>query len=186
MEINMKEFTYEISKYKRGKKEFSPDLKNGKLGEEDMKKFLQTLGFKFISQTIGNDNSYDLKMSFNDQELRYEIKTDTFGEGKFFSGNLVVEFESRGKPSGLFVTKAEYFTNFFPFEGEVWNIKTSDLKELLSYLKSLVPPEELYNPKNGTFYIKENGGDPNSNTKMCVINKDKFKSHFKVHKVRKI
>ena len=104
-------------------------------------------------------------MSFNGREVTYEVKTDVFVSPKKDSGNLVVEFESRGKPSGINVTEADYYVYYMPKLNEVWNIKMDDLKNLID---------------NNNFK-KVSGGDVGSDTKMYLIRRSFYKKHFKVY-----
>lgn len=161
-------FNYDINKYEKGAYKFDKDLKNGEIGEMDMVRLMETFGMEFIHKTVGNDKRYDLLMSYEGNVCKYEIKTDTY---PYNTGNIVIEFESRGVPSGIAVTESDYFTTFFPFWGEVWNIKTSDLKLLIE--RNKLP-------------ISENSGDKNSNTKLYRISKNKFKSYFKFYKLNQI
>lgn len=162
----MDKFTYDITNYKKGQKKFGPDVNVGEWGEYDMSRFLQHKGFEFIEQTKGNDNRYDLVMGYKNNSYTYEIKTDVYEKD---TGNIVIEFECKGKPSGINVTIADYFTTFFPFLGEVWNIKTSELRNLIS------------NYELPIFGNKKEAGDPGSKTKLYVIEKKEFKHFFKVH-----
>ncbi len=164
METTMN-FIYDINKYKKGAYKFSEDMKYGHLGEMEMSRLMESLGFTFIHQTQGKDSRYDLMMGYGEKTYTYEIKTDVYPKD---TGNLVIEFECRGLPSGIDVTEADYFTTFFPFLGEVWNIKTSDLKSLIS---------------NNKLPISEYAGDEGSNTKLYKINKSKYRNYFKVHKI---
>jgi hypothetical protein len=158
-------FTYDMSKYKKGAYKFKEDIKYGHLGEMEIAKLLGSVGFTFIHQTQGKDSRYDLMMEYNQNRYTYEIKTDVYERD---TGNIVIEFECRGAPSGISVTEADYFTTFFPFFSEVWNIKTSKLKELIS---------------DNELPISEYAGDKGSNTKLYKINKNKYRSYFKVYKI---
>ena len=60
-----------------------------------------------------------------------------------------------------------YFITYFTKLGEIWNIKTEDLKELI---------------KNNKFR-EVNGGDKGSNTMMYLIKKEKYSQYFKVQKI---
>lgn len=165
----MTEYTYDISKYKKGSYEFDNDLEGGKTGEKEMANFITTKGFKFIHMTQGKDSRYDIMMEYQGNRYTYEIKTDTYAETNPPTGNIVVEFECRGVPSGIEVTEADYFTTFFPFEGgEIWNIRTDTLKWIID---------------NHELPISENAGDKGSNTKLYRISKRKFRQYFRVHKI---
>ena len=83
------------------------------------------------------------------------------------SWNLVVEFESRGKPSGISVTEADFYVYFMPKLNEVWNIKMDELKKLI---------------KSNNFK-KVSGGDEGSETKMYLIKRNLYKKYFKIHNI---
>jgi hypothetical protein len=145
--------------------DFNKDFELGIDGEEFIKNFLISKGFKFISEN--NDNKYDLLMSYNKSEIKYEIKTDVFITKEKDSGNLVVEFECRNKPSGISVTEADYYVYYIPNLKEVWNIKMSDLKNLI---------------EENDFKVAV-GGDKGSNTKMYLIRRSSYRKYFKVYDV---
>ena len=146
-----------------GKYNFQEDIETGEQGEGFIKNFLISKGFIFISDN--KDNKYDLLMSYKGNQLKYEIKTDVLLSKKRDTGNLVVEFESRSKPSGINVTQADYYVYYIPKLKEIWNIKMDNLKLLI---------------ENNNFR-EVSGGDVGSNTKMYLINREKFKNNFRVY-----
>jgi hypothetical protein len=150
----------------KGEYNFNKDLIKGEEGEDTIIRYMQALGFQLIDKC--NDNRYDFCMSYNGRKHSYELKTDMYCTPKNDTGNLVVEIESRGKSSGISVTHAEYFVTYFPHLGEIWNIKTEDLKRLINDFE--IP-------------LKEGKGDPGSNTKFFLIKKETYKQYFKVHKI---
>jgi hypothetical protein len=81
--------------------------------------------------------------------------------------NIAIEYFSRGKASGISVTKAEFFITYFPLLNEIWLIKVEKLKKLL---------------KEDEKIIKKviHTGDDGSNTKLCLLNREKYKPHFRV------
>lgn len=163
---NLNKKTYQINNLigMESQKNFSEDIKLGENGEEFIKNFLINKGYKFIKDN--KDYKYDLLMSYNNLEITYEIKTDVLLSPEKDTGNLVVEFESRGKPSGISVTEADYYVYYIPKLNEIWNIKMDDLRNLI----------------NSNNFRKVSGGDEGSDTKMYLIKRSKFKNHFKVHK----
>jgi hypothetical protein len=148
-----------------GNYNFKKDIILGEEGEIFIKDFLLKKGFIFI--TDNKDNNFDLIMSYEGREFKYEIKTDVLLSTQNDTGNLVVEFESRGKPSGISVTQADYFVYFIPKLKEIWNIKVENLKNII----------------NNNKLKKVSGGDLDSNTKMYLINRNKFSKNFKIHKI---
>jgi hypothetical protein len=153
----------------RGEYTFSKDLIKGEAGEDEIVEYMVELGFKFISRN--NDNRYDAIMKFGETEYKYEFKTDMYCTPKNDTKNLVVEIRSRGKQSGISVTEADYFVTYYPHLGEIWNIKTSDLKELI---------------EGNDIKLKEGAGDPGSNTAFHLIHRPTYRKHFKVHAIVKV
>lgn len=147
--------------FESGKYDFKKDIGTGLKGETFIREYLEGLGFIFVDSC--NNNSYDLKMSYGGVEYTYEIKTDVYPRD---TGNLVIEFESRGKPSGMSVTKADFFVTYFPAFGEIWNIRTEDLRKLIEDKK----------PK-----IFENSGDKGSKTRLYRLKKSEVRQYFKVY-----
>ena len=147
----------------KGELDFKKDVSKGEIGEGIVKDYLVGLGFEFLN--YNKDNKYDLKTSFNNKEITYEVKTDIYPKD---TGNIVIEFESRGKPSGVSVTEADYFVTYFYHFGEIWNISTEKLKLMIWYLK----------PR-----IIEQAGDLNSKTKLYVFKKAQISNFFKIHKI---
>jgi hypothetical protein len=158
------EYLSEVPKDIVGNYEFKTDIKTGEQGEEFIKNHLISKGFTFVDKN--NDNKYDLMMSYEDKKISYEIKTDVLLSEKKDTGNLVVEFESRNKPSGISVSEAEYYVYYIPNFKEIWNIKMSNLRKLIL-------------SENFRIVI---GGDKGSNTKMYLIDREKYKEYFKIHK----
>ena len=158
-----------VSQEIHGQYDYNKDKVQADKGEDFVIGYLESVGFKFIrkSASDGDDKSelkeFDLLMSYKEREVKYEVKTDMYPKD---TGNLVVEFECRGKPSGINVTKADYFTTYFTKIGEIWNIKTDKLKRLITENEFKSVP----------------GGD-DKKAKMYKIPREKFRKHFKVHKI---
>lgn len=148
---------------KGGNYSFHADLELGENGEDDIVRYLESLGYKYISRN--HDNRYDIIMEYKGRHYTFEIKTDVYPRD---TGNIAVEVECRGKPSGLSVTEADFFVTYFKHYGEIWNIRTSKLRDLV---------------KNGNFYLKEGAGDKGSNTKIFLMKKNIVKHYFKIHKI---
>jgi hypothetical protein len=145
---------------------FKKDLVLGNQGENVIKEFLEQKGCIFID--TNNDNKYDLKMSKNNVEATYEIKTDVLCKPERDTGNIFIEFQCRNKPSGIEVSQADWFVTYFKFLNEIWFIKTTKLKQII---------------EDNNFYVIKNGGDIGSNTHGYLIKREKFKEHFHVHKI---
>lgn len=145
--------------FESGKYNFKQDLNTGEKGENFMIEFLEKKGFKLIGRC--KTKEYDLKMLYNEKEYTYEIKTDIYKK----KDNIAIEFECRGNPSGISVTEADYFVTFFPLWGEIWNIKTENLRQLIAELKP---------------YKTTQSGDDGSNTRLYLFKKLNVKKYFNV------
>lgn len=145
---------------------FKTDLKLGNEGEAILIDFLTNKGCSYIDSN--NDNKYDIKMIKKNKEITYEIKTDVKCAPLFDTGNIFIEFESRGKASGISVTQADWFVTYFKYLGEIWFIKSDNLRELI---------------KNNDFPIFRDAGDIGSATHGYLIKRKTFKNYFHVCKI---
>jgi hypothetical protein len=127
---------------------------------------LESKGGKFIDSN--NDNKYDIKMIVKGKEKTYEIKTDVKCAPLFDTGNIFIEYESRGKASGITVTQADWFVTYFKYLNEIWFIKSYDLRNLI---------------KQNDFPVFKDAGDIGSATHGYLINRKKFKEYFHVCKI---
>ena len=151
-----------------GNYDFNKDIHLGEAGEVVVVEDLKTLGVEFISDN--KDNKYDVLMKKNGKEITYEIKTDVFCRPDSDTGNLFIEFECRGKKSGIEVTQADLFVTYYKHLREIWYIRTSNLKDLI---------------KDNDFKVTEFSGDTDSNTKGYLIPRYQFKPHFIVRNVKR-
>ena len=146
--------------------DFRTDLKLGNDGEETIIKYLMNKGCLYVDSN--DDNRYDRKMIVKGVETTYEIKTDVKCAPLFDTGNLFIEFESRGKDSGITVTQADWFVTYFQYLNEAWFIKSDKLKELI---------------KQNDFPTFKDAGDIGSATHGYLIKRKNFKEHFYVCKI---
>ena len=148
-----------------GNYSFHQDLKVAKVTEENVGEVLA----KFYNGEIvdtNNTSAYDVKININGKEFTFEIKEDFYCEK---SGNVAVEFECRGKPSGISVSKADvyvYKIHAKP-DGEIVivEISTEKLKEMI---------------KNKKYFRIVNGGDKGSNTMNYLFKYDTFVEEGKI------
>lgn len=145
---------------------FKTDLKLGNDGESVIINFLESKGCTYVDSN--NDNKYDLKMVTKGKETTYEIKTDVKIAPVYDTGNIFIEYESRGKSSGISVTQADWFVTYFKYLKEIWFIKSKTLKELISEYK---------------FPIFYDAGDVGSATHGYLIKRKDFKKYFHVCKI---
>jgi len=99
-------------------------------------------------------NKWDFVLSSSKNPfISIEMKSDYMG----YTGNFALEFESRGKPSGISVTQASYWLNWFKYKDKpnvAWMFPVSALRKMIS--------DELY-------HRTVSGGDVGSNTKMYLF-----------------
>ena len=148
-----------------GNYNFNKDLIIGEQGERTVAQDLESIGAKLI--TDNKNNSHDLIVEKDGTQLKYEIKTDIFCFPQFDTGNMFIEFECRGKKSGIEVTTADWFVMYYKYLKEIWYIKTDELKKLIN---------------DNQFFETEFSGDQNSNTRGYLIPREEYKKHFIVRK----
>ena len=137
---------------------FHKDLENSKLGIKKVVKLLEKIGYKFIEECGNSD--YDLKMSRPGvkKPIKIEVKEDFYCER---SGNVALEYHSRGKDSGIAVSKADYY---------IYLIHTSDgVKVLMSKKTKLL---KMIADKK--YFRVICGGDRGSNTYNYLFKYDVF------------
>ena len=153
---------------------FEKDIELGEDGEKVVINDLESIGGRFINDNKNNTHDLTMEMpirgSISYNIINYEVKTDVFCRPDLDTGNIFVEFESRGKDSGISVTKADWFVTYFKHFREIWYIKTDELKKLIS---------------DNKFKTTEFSGDLNSNTKGFLIPRYQFKKYFKVRRIKK-
>lgn len=115
----------------------------GEFGEEMIINHLKSKGFEII-QSSSTQSNWDIKTKKNDIEHTYEIKTN-FNE--YLNGEkhplTVTEVAtdiwdpSKGKmitkPSGISVSKADYWIIYYPFENFFFIEKTDIVKSYMNY-----------------------------------------------------
>jgi len=148
---------------------FNEDIIVGEDGEDVVINDLKDLGITLINKN--KDNRYDINMmDGNGKEVKYEIKTDVFCRPEKDTGNIFVEYQCRGKFSGVLVTQAKWFVTYFKHLREIWYIQTDVLKKII--VENDIPKVEF-------------SGDANSNTKGWLLPRYQYKKHFIVRKVPK-
>lgn len=140
---------------------FRQDLVIGEKGEEVIVSDLNKFGVKLIE--FNKDNRYDLLMEKDGVKVKYEVKTDVFCKPTNDTGNIFVEYECRGKNSGILVTEAKWFVTYFKHLNEIWYIKTDTLKNLI---------------EKSHFRETQFSGDNGSNTKGYLVPRKSLREHF--------
>jgi hypothetical protein len=134
---------------------FNIDLPNAEKIADLLEQLLQKSGYRTQRAPNHYFPDWDIKAICprTGKIMTFEVKFDEMSDE---TGNVAIEYESRGKPSGISTTRAvcwaQYFDNAFHI------VLVGTLKEKLPSL----------------FFRDVTGGDPGSNTKMYLIKKDKF------------
>jgi hypothetical protein len=87
-------------------KTFAADLKFGQGYEMNLLKFVDHDGY---AQAEGVFKKWDMKLFKGDACTTYEVKADRMAVR---TGNIALEYESSGKPSGIRATTADYWAIF--------------------------------------------------------------------------
>ena len=153
---------------------FNKDIIEGEQGERFVTEWLCSNAH---GKEISNNktNSHDVIIQFPERNnsiwsgiVSVEIKTDVLISPNRDTGNLFIEYECRGKPSGISVTKADLFITYFKNLKELWVIPTVELKRLIT----------TYN-----FRTVTNAGDENSRTCGFLVPRMKYRQYFKRYNV---
>lgn len=144
---------------------FASDLK---LGEEYQMRFIDYLSLSEYDEIVMAPkyqfSDYDLLIKKGATEIKYEIKADRLAAK---TGNLCIEYECNEKPSGISVSKADYYGYFVLGKNEECYIIP------VHYLKILI--------ESGDFR-KLSGGDKNR-SRFYLIPKAKFVQFLTQRKV---
>jgi hypothetical protein len=137
--------------------DFKTDLPNAEKVADVFESLLKKSGYTTVRAPNGYFPDWDIKaiQTVTDKSVTFEIKFDEMSSD---TGNIAIEYESRGKKSGISTTKATYWVQFFDNTFHIVSVEALREKMLLLKHRDVV------------------GGDPGSNTKMYLIKKDKFKS----------
>jgi len=147
--------------------DFHEDLDVAAQTERDIATLLESIGWTTVE--FNNDNKYDLKVFDGTEESTIEIKEDFMARK---TGNIAVEYECRGKPSGIKTTVADkwiYKIWINENDSEVW----------------VIDPEDLKNAIRSTKYMRRaTGGDAGSYTKMFLFDYETFTKEIATSKLK--
>ena len=141
------------------------DKRDGEFAEEKFISLItETLGDVIVDVLPYKRKERDLTILFsNGKTLTAEVKYD---RSAHITGNTVIEYESRGIPSGISTTEADIWIQYF--EGEFWIIPVRRLKNLLEGTKKI-------------YFRKVMGGDLDENgtptSKLYLITTNSFKRY---------
>lgn len=113
---------------------FQKNLDTGHLYE---KKALKYLEYDSVEHMEGYFKEYDFIITKDNKEYKIEVKSDKQSQ---HTGNMVIEYECSGKPSGISSTTADFWIyfvvytdeNWKPIKHKVYKIPIEDLKELVN------------------------------------------------------
>ena len=142
--------------------DFKSDLQVAEQTEQQIADFLYEYGWQTVERN--NDYRYDL-LAVNEEgvEATFEIKED-FTCRK--TGNVGLEFECRGKPSGIATSKADYY---------IYKLHEPDGR-LSLYINSTDEVKKMV--KNKRYFKIVCGGDPGSNSMNYLFKLNTFKECF--------
>jgi hypothetical protein len=133
---------------------FEKDLADGQQAEAEVMLLLAGY-FKVPESDISRNNTSAFDLSINSLQLTFEVKNDLMAAK---TGNVAVEYESRGRASGLAISQALYWV--YKFSNKYYLLHSNRLKQ------------ELFDNKN--YFRLATGGDAGSNTKMFLIKVPEF------------
>jgi hypothetical protein len=119
--------------------------------------------YNAIILEFGHTNAYDIKAKINNKIYTFEVKEDFTCER---TGNVGMEFECRGKPSGISVSKADYYVYKIHSKHGIkfYLYNTSDLKRMI---------------EDNQYFRVVNGGDVGSGSMNYLFKYDIFTSYGK-------
>jgi hypothetical protein len=145
---------------------FEKDLIPAKESEKEVADLLEKI-YNAKILNFEDTNKYDILAQIKDRQFTVEVKDDYIAER---TGNIAIEYSSRGKPSGISVTQSDYYIYKINREIEksyIYIIKVSKIKEMIS---------------NNLYFKIINGGDRGSNTLFYLFKEklfcDSSKKHF--------
>ncbi len=145
-----------------GNYDFEKDLSVAKKTEKEIGKLIRERLGDDVEIEFGKTKDFDIRFTHEGKVYTVEIKEDFMCKK---TGNVCVEYESRGRPSGINTTKAMmYFYKIHEPNGSinVYGARTDTLKQMIADHK---------------YSRTVSGGDAGSNTKSYLFKLDLFKSH---------
>ena len=134
---------------------FHDDLQDGHRAEREVIDLLRHFpDITDLEQSAGR--GYDISCRYRERTVTFEVKYDIAVER---TGNVAIEYESRGKPTGIAITEADYWV--YKFLGQFFVFRTSVLRKKIF--------EERAYDRQAT------GGDPGSKTRMFLVEAGKFR-----------
>lgn len=146
-----------------GYNNFEEDLKAGQAIEERVISHMLHLNPDMVFYGFSGTKGYDAHFSVNNIYYKLEIKSDYHTVD---TGNIVIEHESRGKPSGITTTQAN-----------LWAYAVITKRGLDIYL---IPTQVIKGWIEKQLFEREfSGGDVRSNTRLYLFKADKVLKNIK-------
>ncbi len=102
------------------------------LGEAYQRTLLDIVEYDTYEMAVGNFKPYDVKIKYKDDTYTVEVKADRKTKD---TGNMVIEYECNGKPSGITTTEADYWAYFIDGTPEYFLIPTTDIRKAIDEKK---------------------------------------------------
>jgi len=135
---------------------FNKDLQDGHRAELEAIEKLQTHFPEISNFQQCNTKDYDIKGLVDGQSITFEVKNDLMAHQ---TGNIAIEYECRGKDSGLKTSTANFW--IYKFDNTFFLFETEILRERLF--------------AENKYFRKVTGGDKGSFTKMFLVKVIEFR-----------
>ena len=97
-------------------------------GEQYQHKLLDLIEYDTYEMAHGDFKNYDLKIVHAKETILFEVKADRKAAS---TKNIAIEFQYKGRPSGINATDADYFAYFIHGTQKYFLIPTSYLREAI-------------------------------------------------------
>ncbi len=134
---------------------FVRDLKMGKSYEM---KLLDLIEYDSYKQAEGRFKDWDMEIHYQGETITFECKADTFAKR---TGQIAIEYECNGKPSGITTTKADYWVHFFAGSNKYLMIPTDELRAVI----------------DGNGYARKCSGGDRWASRLYIIDAEKFATY---------
>ncbi|MEM4260781.1 MAG: hypothetical protein QXG00_06085 [Candidatus Woesearchaeota archaeon] len=115
--------------------------------------------FMQIDSSLNDTKDCDIEIiTETNSLLRIEVKQEKKSK---YTGNIAIEYESWGKPSGVATTKANLWVHFFLDPHDVWNFVIFDVRKFRTEIETIAD-------------FKTAGGD-NNRSLMYILNVEKIR-----------
>lgn len=135
---------------------FHKDIKVGEAAEIEFAKLMEA-EYDGSKITFNKTSAYDIRVETNDRDWTFEVKNDLISQT---TQNLGIEYETRGKPSGIETTEADIWVHkTYNRDGsaEFWLFQTYAIEKAI---------------EDNAFFRSHTGGDYGSNTKFYLFKKE--------------